>query len=366
MDVYGPLPTPGVDRGERYIIGFTDDFSRLGVVFAVANKSADVMLECMKAFIAQVGKPRSFRSDNGGENTAAIVQKFCSEQGIAMEFSMDYSPEQVAGQERQWQTLAAMSRGMLLDSGLGEEFSGLAMRAAQYVKNRVPSRVIGFETPLGKFSGSKPDVANLRVFGCAAYVHIDRQKRDSKFAPRAWLGIHVGYDRQSGGYLVFDPVSNKVVRSRNVRFDENLRGGDILKADFKAPASGDFDWDSDDAEAEPLAVPKIRVELVSVPVPALDLENADQVGEDIVVDQPQLQSRAGRNLSKPKEFWKASALIADSGVELANSVPIPRTFNEAMVWDVRWGGAIKSEYDSMLLMKVWNVLPSLRFLLVTT
>ena len=357
VDVYGPLPAPGIDRGEKYIFGFTDDFSRLGVVFAVANKSADVMLECMKAFIAQVGKPRSFRSDNGGENTAAIVQKFCAEQGIAMEFSMDYSPEQVAGQERQWQTLAAMSRGMLLDSGLGEEFAGLAMRAAQYVKNRVPSRVIGFETPLGKFSGTKPDVSKLRVFGCAAYVHIDRQKRDNKFAPRAWLGIHVGYDRQSGGYLVFDPNSNKVVRSRNVRFNENLRGGDILNADFKAPDSGDFEWDSDDAENEPLAVPKIRAEPVSVPVPALDLEDADQVGENIVVDQPQLQSRAGRNLSKPKEFWKASALVADSGVELANSVPIPKNFNEAMVWDVRWAEAIQAEYDAMNLMQVWKVVP---------
>ena len=49
--------------------------------------------------------------------------------------------------------------------------------------NRTPTAVIHGMTPEEKFTGKKPDLSHLKVFGCLAYVHIPdvlRSKLDPK------------------------------------------------------------------------------------------------------------------------------------------------------------------------------------------
>jgi hypothetical protein len=53
---------------------------------------------------------------------------------------------------------------------------------AAYVRNRVITTATAV-TPYKRWYGKKPDVSNLRVFGCTAYVHVpdaSRQKLDQK------------------------------------------------------------------------------------------------------------------------------------------------------------------------------------------
>jgi hypothetical protein len=58
--------------------------------------------------------------------------------------------------------------------------------------NRTPTTTIHGMTPEEKFTGKKPDVSHLRVFGCIAYVHILDEKR-SKLDPKAEKCIFIGY-----------------------------------------------------------------------------------------------------------------------------------------------------------------------------
>jgi hypothetical protein len=47
-------------------------------------------------------------------------------------------------------------------------------------------------TPEEKFTGKKPNVSHLRVFGCIAYVHVSDEKR-SKLNPKVEKCIFIGY-----------------------------------------------------------------------------------------------------------------------------------------------------------------------------
>jgi hypothetical protein len=59
----------------------------------------------------------------------------------------------------------------------------------------------------------------MRVFGCPAYVHVDKSQR-RKLDDRAWKGVFVGYASESPAWLMYNPATRRVVSSRNVVFDE--------------------------------------------------------------------------------------------------------------------------------------------------
>ena len=68
------------------------------------------------------------------------------------------------------------------------------------------------------WSGIKPNVKHLRIFGAICYKHIPdqlRQKLDDKGELMVFLGYH-----ETGGYRLFDPRSKQIAISRDVEFDE--------------------------------------------------------------------------------------------------------------------------------------------------
>ena len=57
----------------------------------------------------------------------------------------------------------------------------------------------------------------MRVFGCRAFVHIPKDER-SKLDVKAKSSIFLGYGHEEFGYRVWDPMSRKIVRSRDIVF----------------------------------------------------------------------------------------------------------------------------------------------------
>jgi hypothetical protein len=70
-----------------------------------------------------------------------------------------------------------------------------------------------------KFTGKKPNVSHLKMFGCIAYVHVLDEKR-SKLDPKAEKCIFIGYSLEKKGYRCFNPSTQKLQVSRDVVFDE--------------------------------------------------------------------------------------------------------------------------------------------------
>jgi hypothetical protein len=83
-------------------------------------------------------------------------------------------------------------------------------------------------TPKEKFTGKKPDVSHLKVFGCIAHVHVPNVKR-SKLNPKAEKCIFIGYSSEQKGYRCFNPSTRKLEVSRDVVFDEMVSWYSPLK-----------------------------------------------------------------------------------------------------------------------------------------
>jgi hypothetical protein len=75
-----------------------------------------------------------------------------------------------------------------------------------------PHRAVEDMTPEEAFTGVKPEVSHLRIFGSPVYVHIPSEKR-TKLEPSSEKGIFVGYSETSKAYRVYIPRQRKVAVS---------------------------------------------------------------------------------------------------------------------------------------------------------
>ncbi|XP_052757808.1 uncharacterized protein LOC113516220 [Galleria mellonella] len=122
--------------------------------------------------------------------------------------------------ERMNRTLIERARCMLINSNLQKQYWAEAVAAAAYITNRCPTRALGYSTPEEKWSGKKPDVRHLKIFGCEAMVHTPKEKH-KKLDPKASKMIFIGYCDTTKGYRLIDTKTKKIIISRNVIFMEN-------------------------------------------------------------------------------------------------------------------------------------------------
>ena len=73
-------------------------------------------------------------------------------------------------------SLMEKARSMLSGVGLGQEFWALVVDTACYLKNRSPTSALVDKTPYEVWSGQKPYVTHLKVFGCEALCMFLRKK----------------------------------------------------------------------------------------------------------------------------------------------------------------------------------------------
>ena len=92
INTAGPYPTSV--GGSRYVVMFVDSASRLQRPYGVREKSAAAILSVVKRFVADMGVPRAFRTDNGPEYSNRMFVDFCNGLGIRREFTAPYTPQQ--------------------------------------------------------------------------------------------------------------------------------------------------------------------------------------------------------------------------------------------------------------------------------
>jgi hypothetical protein len=70
-----------------------------------------------------------------------------------------------------------MVRSLLKAKKLPKQYWAEAVLCAVYLLNRCPTRSLQVITPQEAWSGHKPSVTHLRVFGCVAYAKIPDARR---------------------------------------------------------------------------------------------------------------------------------------------------------------------------------------------
>jgi hypothetical protein len=222
-DLWGPSPIASLG-GSRYYVTFIDDSSRKVWVYFLKNKSE--VFETFKKWRAMVEtetdlKLKCLRSDNGGEYINGGFKEFCAANGIRMEKTIPRTPQQNGVAERMNRTLNERARSMRLHAGLPETFWADAVNTAAYLINRGPSVPLEFRIPEEVWSGKEVNLSYLKVFGCVSYVHIDSDAR-SKLDAKSRKCFFIGYGDETFGYRFWDDQNRKVIRSRNVIFNEQV------------------------------------------------------------------------------------------------------------------------------------------------
>ena len=121
--------------------------------------------------------------------------------------------------ERKNRAIVGAARAMIHDQGLPLFLWVEACNIVVYLQNRGPHRVLENITPEEAFTGEKPRVGHLRIFGCLTHSYISKEQR-TKLAPMAEKGIFMGYSETSKAYRIFIPSKWRVVIRMDVRFEE--------------------------------------------------------------------------------------------------------------------------------------------------
>jgi hypothetical protein len=73
-----------------------------------------------------------------------------------------------------------------------------------YIQNMCPHAILKEKNLAEVFSGIKPEVGHLRIFGCLVYIHVPKEKR-TKMEPSAKKRVFVGYSEKSKAYRIYVP-----------------------------------------------------------------------------------------------------------------------------------------------------------------
>ena len=209
--------------GYTYTATYLNDHSQYGMMFLLKNKSEQ--FRAFKAYKAWAERRtdrqlKCIRTDRGGEFLSNEQKGFMEESRIEHQTSMPDSPQQNGRAEWFQQTILNKAESMRHMAGLSSGFWSYAVRTAIHVYNVTPIAKDEFKTPKKMWSGLTPDISHLHIFGCSAYVTINKKKRQ-KLNLKSREMTFIGYEQGSKGYQFWDKDSRSIVISRDVKFDNS-------------------------------------------------------------------------------------------------------------------------------------------------
>jgi hypothetical protein len=204
-----------------------------------------------------------------------------------------------------------------------------------YLVNRSPSSTLDDTTPQEVWSGKKPSLQHLRVFGCDGYAHVPKENR-SKLDNKDEKCIFIGYKDGVKGYKLWNPETKKTIYSQDVVFREVK---DVSKQEF--PPTQD--------EPE-----KIELELDDVKSESSEKEEAEEAKEEEEEPHTPVLRRSMRDRRKPERY---SPPDFRSNFALSITDDDPRTVREAenLENSKLWKKAMVEEMDALDKNEAWDI-----------
>ena len=229
----GAKTITSIDGKNAYLI-IVDRATRLQWAFTTDNKRPP--LEIIKNVLNKfksTNPHRTVRVDQGGElGRSDEFLKIVTECGYLVETTGSDVSSQNGMAERPNRTYGQMMRCILHASGLGPEFWSYALVHTTYIKNRLFHHTIKC-SPYEKFTGQKPDLSNLRIFGSRVYSKRPG-RRPFKLDRHSDTGIFLGYTATDKNIIYIDIDTGRTKISTHVIFDEAHHTTDAGKAPLAA------------------------------------------------------------------------------------------------------------------------------------
>src|SRR5215469_13236194 len=165
--------------------------------------------------------PRRWRFDGRSEFYNKNLQTLFQNLGIIADITVPYTPQQNGRAERLNRTLMDKAQAMRFDACLPPSWWEFCVEHAAHLYQRTPSERINWSTPIECLHKVKPDVSNLKVFGCGAYVYLPQEKRTNSLAPKSELMVFIGFKIGTKGYR-FMRSNNSIFIGHTAMFDETM------------------------------------------------------------------------------------------------------------------------------------------------
>jgi hypothetical protein len=145
--------------------------------------------------------------------------EYCVVEGIRKELMVPYNLQQNGVAECKNRTIVGAAHAMIHHQGLPMFLWAKACHTVVYIQNRSPYTILGKLTLKEVYTGTRPDVSHLHIFGSVCYYHVPSEK-STKLDPMGEKGILVGYSEVSKAYRIFVSARRRIVVSRGVQFEE--------------------------------------------------------------------------------------------------------------------------------------------------
>jgi hypothetical protein len=219
-DVWGPAPE-SVGR-YKYYVSFVDNYSKFTWIyllkhkFEVLQKFHDFQSLIERLFDRKI---ISVQNDWGGEYEK--LNSFFTNIGISHHVSCPHAHQQNGSVEIKYRHIVEVGLSLLDGASMPLKFWDEAFLAATFLINRIPSKVIHYQTPLEWLYHVKPNYSSLWIFGCACWPNLrPYNKRKLEFCSKEC--VFLGYSNMHKGFKCLDASSGRIYISRDVVFDENV------------------------------------------------------------------------------------------------------------------------------------------------
>ena len=250
------------------------------------------------------------------------------------------------------------------------------------------------KTPYESWFGTKPNVSDLRVFGCICFYHVPKCQR-RKLDPKARKAIFVGYPDDTKGYKLYDLESKKFKRKeiQNVTFNEQEfhifdESSAVTKDDkqniifpVEEPAEDNSDCTKQGGSSQAIAPDEPVATNLNIVEPIALEENAREHGDQVGDVEGRNQVGGGVQNTYEKTFMLSVAQLPDKRIPRPNSryieeesnivnecinngnrslisdIDEPRNVEEALssVHAKQWKDAMDSEHSSLIRNKTWSL-----------
>lgn len=148
------------------------------------------------------------------------MNSFFQRIGITHRISCPHAHQQNGAAERKYRHIVEVGLALLARSSMLLKYWDQAFLTATYFINLLPSKVIGYDTPIQRLLHETPNYNSLHIFGCACWPNL-RPYNSRKLAFRSIQCVFLGYSSLHKGFKCLDISTGRIYISRDVVFDEN-------------------------------------------------------------------------------------------------------------------------------------------------
>ena len=234
-----------------------------------------------------------------------------------------------------------LARSMLKAKEMPNEFWGDAVTCAVYLLNGAATKSVQGMIPQEAWSGIKPCISHLRVFGSRAYSHVPDEKR-GKMDDKSEKCILVGYSENSKAYSLYNPISKKIIITRDVHFNE----GESSKWNVADQKQKSISVNIEDEEGAQGAKPE-GVE------PLSSTSSSPSSNEESTL--PSLRRSIRPHQPSKRYSSNDYVMVTSDGMNFALLVDVdPKSFEEASK-EEKWRIAMNQEIDAIERNKTWEL-----------